>query len=134
MCLLSNMALKLRSIMPESNKELTDRYNKMFSDYLIDCCLWYELGVARLSDFGFTANAKIIAMNWDRIDHHHKERVDIEKLKQSAWGGYIQMPHIVRTIACKIAMDLPNGPMYQQTHRFVHEYCEMKKIEENAKL
>ncbi len=120
--------MRLRSIIP-TRQDLNDKYNRMFSDYLINCCCRHELGVSYLSEQGFNGIAFELIKHWEYVTHQHKHLVDFEKLKVSSSGSYITFPHAVRLLACKLAAGIPNGPMYKQTYAFIADYCEVMQGE-----
>jgi hypothetical protein len=103
----------------------------MFSDYLINCCCRHELGVSYLSEQGFNGIAFELIKHWEYVSHHNKYLVSYDNLKKSSSGAYIRFPTLVRQAACKLAVGLPGGPFYKQSHAFIMDYCDYMMGEMN---
>ncbi len=95
---------------------------RKFTDYLIEMCCRHELGVAQFTDIGLNMIVQHIIGNWHLIEHQHKKLVDIEKLKVSPSGAYINFPTMIRHCACKVAMNIPDGPLFKQPYCYIHQY------------
>jgi NAD-dependent DNA ligase len=76
--------------------------NKDLVDYLVHCCLYYELDHSFFTDHQFDRLARRLANNWEHVTNPHKSCVDVKHLRVSSSGYYIKYPTIVRDVAQRL--------------------------------
>lgn len=108
--------------MEKEEKERRKKYGKMFSDFIVDCCMLYELDCRRRSSTEFDAMAAELFENWDIIDHHYKHLVDPKKLVPNVVGETMVFPPILRNISCHNAKRYIGNPMTNRTDSFISDY------------
>ncbi len=122
----TNTMAKDESTMTPEEKAIQKQWGKLFSEYLIDCCMLYELACPRRSKDDFDRMAKDLYDHWDGFVHYHKALVDKNKLVPNTWGQDAVFPSILRNISCHIAKRFPNNPMTDASEVFIAEYVSMR--------
>lgn len=97
-------------------------YNRLFGEYIVDCCMFTELACQRVCKKDFDQAAQDLYDHWDEVMHYHKCIVQKENLKTDPYGYNIVFPSLVRQIACHKAAKFTGNPMTNKKTGFIDSY------------
>lgn len=88
--------------------------HQYLTDWLIHCCLYYQLDTSVIDDAEFDKLASLLRANWAETEGHpHRHLVDESLLMSASSGYYLKYPVIVQSIAREIAAGRMDFRRYQ---------------------